>query len=330
MSGRIKKENEAREKMEKKLKDLPEIFSLFYNWMDARDKTHTTMNNYINHVVNFMDFVTKGKRKDEFYKNVTDDDIERYMVSIRRRVVNDEEVEVGDDIRAAKWSSLNTFFKFLSQKDYITNNPMRKTERPRIRTEHAVTYMAPEEIKSVFERIAKESRPMLKNRDACVVAIGLSTGLRVSAIVNIDMGDISFKENTIKVIEKGRKSRFIRFEDTLRNLILAWMKDRELYFNGEEDGPLFISQQKNRMSVDSVQEIIKKYTTHLPKHITPHKLRSSAAMNLYGAGVDVLTIASVLGHENVATTQRYVEAYERNQINASKILDEIINKTTEQ
>lgn len=53
-------------------------------------------------------------------------------------------------------------------------------------------------------------------------------------------------------------------------------------------------------------------------------------MNLYGAGVDVLTIASVLGHENVATTQRYVEAYERNQINASKILDEIINKTTEQ
>lgn len=330
MSGRIEKENKARERMEKKLKDLPEIFTLFYNWMNARDKTYTTMNNYINHVVDFMNFITKGKNKEIFYKNVTDNDIEKYMISIRRRIVNDEEIEVGDDIRAAKWSSLNTFFKFLSQKKYIVGNPMLQTERPKVRTEHAVTYMTPEEIKSVFERIGREARPMVKNRDMCIVALGLSTGLRVSAIVNIDVTDLNFKENTIKVIEKGRKTRLIKFEDTLRNLLLIWIKDRELYFGGEEVGPLFISQKKNRMSVDSVQEVVKKYTTHLPKHITPHKLRSSAAMNLHGAGVDVLTIASILGHENVATTQRYVEAYERNQINASKILDEIINKTTEQ
>ena len=321
VAGRIEKENNAREKMEKKLASLPPIFTAFYNWMNARDKTYTTMNNYINHVVDFMEFVTKGKNYKEFYKNVSDDDVERYMVYIKRKKVNGEEIEVGDDIRAARWSSLNTFFKFLSIKKHIDRNPMLQTERPRVKTEHAVVYMTQEEIKSVLTRIEKESRPMIKNRDMCIVAVGLSTGLRVSAIVNIDIEDIDFRENTIKVIEKGRKVRFIKFAENLRNIILIWLKDRELYFDGQATGPLFISQKKNRMSVDSVQEVVKKYTTHLSKHITPHKLRSSAAMNLYSNGVGILTIASVLGHENVSTTQRYTDAYDKEQENATNILD---------
>ena len=321
MGGRIEKENLAQEKMEKKLKNLPAIFSLFYNWMDAREKTYTTMNNYINHIVEFMYFFTKGKKNDEFYKNVTDDDIERYMTSIRRKNVDGVEVEVGDDIRAAKWSSLNTFFKFLSQKKHIDNNPMLLTERPRIRTKHTVTYLTVQEIDSVFNKIATEARPMVKNRDACIVAMGLGTGLRVSAIVNIDIEDIDFRTRTIKVIEKGRKTRVINFGENLKNRLLIWMKDRELYFDGSDNGPLFISQLKQRMSVDSVEKLVKKYTSHLPKHITPHKLRSSAAMNLHGEGVDILTIASILGHENVATTQRYTKAYDEDKVNASNILD---------
>ena len=321
MGGRIEKENIAQKKMEKKLNNLPKIFSLFYNWMDARDKSYTTMNNYINHVVEFMVFFTKNKKNDEFYKDVTDNDIERYMTSIRRKSVDGVGVDVGDDIRAAKWSSLNTFFKFLSQKKHIETNPMLLTERPKVKTKHTVTYLTPKEIESIFQRITNESRPMVKNRDNCIVAMGLGTGLRVSAIVNIDVEDIDFRAKTIRVIEKGRKTREINFGENLKNRILIWLKDRELYFNGQNTGPLFISQLKQRMSVDSVEKLVKKYTDHLPKHITPHKLRSSAAMNLHGEGVDILTIASILGHENVATTQRYTKAYDEDKVNASKILD---------
>ena len=103
------------------------------------------------------------------------------------------------------------------------------------------------------------------------------------------------------------------------------MKDREIIFKGDPTtGPLFISQKKSRMSVDSVEQVVKKYTSHLPKKITPHKLRSSAAMNLHGAGVDILTIASILGHENVTTTQRYTKAYDEDQKAATSILDNLI------
>lgn len=324
MNGRIEKENAARKSMENKLSELPEIFTAFYDWMDAREKSYTTMKNYINHVIEFMNFFTRGKRDDKFYEKVTDTNIEKYMTAIRRKNINGEEVEVSDEIRAAKWSSLNTFFKFLSQKKYITNNPMLLTERPRIRTKHTITYMTQKEIESVFKRISNEARPMIKNRDLCIMALGLGTGLRVSAIVNINVEDVDFVANTIKVIEKGRKTREIKFAENLRNLLLIWLKDREIFFKGEPTGPLFLSQLKSRMSTDSVEHLVKKYTDHLPKHITPHKLRSSAAMNLHGAGVDILTIASVLGHENITTTQRYTKAYDEDQKAATSILDNLI------
>ena len=326
MNGRIEKEIEAKAKMEKKLSKLPNIFTAFYNWMDARDKTYTTMNNYINHVVDFMKFYTKGDPDEDFYSNVTDEDIESYMTYIKRKSARGKDTEVGDDIRAARWSSLNTFYKFLMQKKYIKENPMAQTERPKIRTQHNVTYMTQKEIQSVFDRIEMEGRPMTKNRDRCIIALGLGTGLRVSAIVNINVEDIDFKTNTIRVIEKGRKVREISFSNHLRKSLLVWLNDRARFFGGGETGPLFISQKKNRMSVDSVQGVVKKYTSHLDKHITPHKLRSSAAMNLYSAGIGIMTIASVLGHENITTTQRYAEAYDAEVQSATSILDNFIDK----
>lgn len=324
MNGRLEKEDKAKAKMTKKLSELPEIFSVFYNWMDARERSYTTMDNYINHVVEFMNFYTNGKTDNKFYTKVTDSDIEKYMISIRRKTIEGKEVEIGDDIRAAKWSSLNTFFKFLSQKKYIAENPMLLTERPQIRTKHTVTYMDSKEIESVFSRVRAEARPKLKNRDMCVIALGIGMALRVSEIININVEDIDFKTNSIRIVAKERKTREIKFSDNLRNIILVWMKDRELYFDGDETGPLFITQKKTRMSDDAARDIVKRYTDHLPKHITPHKLRSSAAMNLHAAGVDLLTISSLLGHENISTTQRYTRAYEEDKQNATNILDNLI------
>lgn len=322
MSGRIEKESQIRAKIEKKLETAPRILTYFYSWMDAREKTFNTMEKYIDHVIEFYEFYTKGKMDENFYEKVTDDDIERYMIFIRQKTVNGKTIQVGDSIRATKWSALNTFFTFLVKKKYIDINPVSRTERPKMRTKNEVTYMTPEEVKSVFERIENESTKKLKNRDSCIIALGLCTGLRVSAIVNIDVEDIDFHTNVIRVIEKGKKTREIKFSENFRNLLIIWLKDREIYFDGESNsGPLFISRKRQRLSVDSVQEMIAKYTTHLSKHITPHKLRSSAAMNLYSSNVGVLAIADLLGHENITTTQRYINAYEKEKENVVNILD---------
>ena len=324
MNGRLEKELKSQEKMHKKLAKLPYIFTEFYMYMNEDHKSYTTTERYVSYVVDFMNAVTNNKPDNEFYKTVTTSNIRQYIASLSMQEKNGEIVRLGDEIQAARWSAINTFFSFLMQEDYITTNPMAKTKRPKVKTKHKVTYLTPEEIQSVLDKVETEARHMMKNRDLCLISLGLSTGLRVSALVQINIDDIDFATNKIKVIEKGNVVRYIDIGSKMRSLLLNWLKDRELYFHAEDNPALFVSQLNKRVSTDAVRDLITKYTEHLNKHITPHKLRSSAAMNLYSSGVGILTIASILGHENVTTTQRYTSAYDEEKENATNILDNLI------
>jgi integrase/recombinase XerC len=268
--------------------------------------------------------ITKGRPNNNFYKDVTPTVIKRYISSLETQFKNGEIVRLGDEIQATRWSALNTFFNFLTEEDYIAINPMTKTKRPKVKTKHKVTYLTPEEIQFVLNKIEQEGRKKLKNRDLCIVALGLSTGLRVSAIVQINIEDINFNTNKIKVIEKGNVTREVDIGNNMRGLLLNWIKDREIYFDAKDNPALFVSQHNKRMCTDAVRDLITKYTSDLSKHITPHKLRSSAAMNLYSSGVGILSIASILGHENITTTQRYTSAYDEEKENATNILDSLI------
>lgn len=324
MNGRLEKEIKSKEKMKSRLYELPEIFEEFYVYLNGDRKSYTTIERYINYVQDFMMHITKGNPNNSFYKNVTPLAIKRYISSLETQNKNGEIIRLGDEIQATRWSALNTFFNFLTEEDYIAINPMTKTKRPKVKTKHKVTYLTPEEIQFVLNKIENEGKQKLKNRDLCIVALGLSTGLRVSAIVQINIEDINFNTNKIKVIEKGNVTREVDIGNNMRGLLLNWIKDRELYFNVEDNPALFVSQHNKRMCTDAVRDLIAKYTVDLNKHITPHKLRSSAAMNLYSSGVGILSIASILGHENITTTQRYTSAYDEEKENATNILDNLI------
>lgn len=324
MNGRLEKEIKSKDKMNIKLKSLPNIFEEFYVYLNGDHKSYTTIERYINYVQDFMLYINNGSNDNEFYRRITPTAIKRYITALETQNKNGEIIRLGDEIQATRWSALNTFFNFLTEEDYIEINPMTKTKRPKVKTKHKVTYLTPDEIQFVLNKIEKEGKMKLKNRDLCIVALGLSTGLRVSAIVQINIEDINFNTNKIKVIEKGNVTREVDIGNNMRGLLLNWIKDRELYFNVENNSALFVSQHNKRMCTDAVRDLIAKYTVDLNKHITPHKLRSSAAMNLYSSGVGILSIASILGHENITTTQRYTSAYDEEKENATNILDNLI------
>lgn len=325
MNGRLEKELKAEEKMHNKLRELPLIFTEFYNAMAADEKSYTTMKNYINHNVDFMNYVTNHHPNNTFYIDIKTAKINQYMVSIRRKNVNGNVVRTGDDICAARWTSLNTFFKFLKDFEYINENPMDKTNRPKIRTEHQVTYLTKKEIESVLDEIRMNSSAQKRNRDLCIVSLALSTGLRVSAITQINIDDIDLYNHTINVIEKGNKIRTINFGDNLATLILQCIEDRERYYPNADTNALFLSQWQRRMTTQAVRDLVAKYTNNIQgKHITPHKLRASAATNLAASGVSIQAIAKVLGHENIQTTRRYVEVLDSEANKATNILDNLI------
>lgn len=324
MSGRIEQENKIKNKIDKKLSTLPFIFSEFYNYMEADQKQYSSIKHYIEYVADFMETVCKDGDRDEFYKHITVADIREYIVSLRRRKEGDQEVKNGDSIQASRWSALNTFFNFLVMDDYLDINPMTKTRRPKNRTERPVVYLEEVEIDSILDKIKAESKPQFVNRDLAIIALGIGTGMRVGALTQINIEDIDFKNNTIHVIEKGNKDRYLPFGTNTRNILSAWLIDRSTYFSDSETNALFISQWRQRLSEEGVRKFMKKYADGINgKHITPHKMRSSAATNMAKSGVDIQTIANILGHQSVITTQRYAAVLDENKQKATAALDKM-------
>lgn len=309
MSGKIEQENKLKNKINEKLNTLPYIFTEFYSYMEADQKSYTTIKHYIEYVSDFMYAITNNEVNDEFYKNITVSQIREYIISLRRRTENGKEVKNSDSIQATRWSALNTFFNFLVVDDYIDINPMTKTKRPKNRTEKPIVYLEEEEINEILNKIRKESKPQYVNRDLAIIILGIGTGIRVGALVQINIEDIDFKENTIHVVEKGGKERYLKFGTNTRNILSAWLIDRSTYFNDVETNALFISQWKQRLTTEGIRKLMNKYADGINgKHITAHAMRKTCATQAYIAGADIRTIANVLGHNSLQTTMRYAAA----------------------
>lgn len=325
MNGRLEKELLAEKKMQEKLKTLPKIFTEYYVYLRAAKKTYTTIDVYVNYVIHFANFLSDGNIKENFYKKVGTSEIENYLISLETRETNGQLVRIGSDIQCARWSGLSTFFDFLVKRGHLTINPVAKTTRPKKNTEHTVTYLTKVEIKKIMNAIDKNSSVVKRVRDKTIVALALSTGMRVGAITNLNISDINFEEQTVSVIEKGNKSRKITLGENIIVLLQDWIKVRNETFANVDTNALFISQKNVRITSKAVGDMIKKYTeaAGINKHITPHKCRSSAATNLAAAGVSIQAIAKQLGHSNISVTQRYVDVLKEENDKTIKVLDNL-------
>ena len=324
MNGWIEKNEKLKQQIEKHLKTLPQIFTEFYIDMQGDGKSYTTIKNYISYVEHFMNYVTNGKICDNWYLSVKAPLIKKYIVSLTTRKVGEEIIKTSDDYQALRWSAINTFFRFLMVNEYIKQNPMLKTKRPKINTEHPVTYLTKTEISEVMDSIDKNYTGKMLTRDKAIIGLSLATGIRVSALVQINIEDIDLDNNTIKVVEKRTKTKVIQFGNNTKNLLKDWMKDRMQYYGDVDTSALFLSQWKRRITTNGVRDLVSKYTKNINKHITPHKLRATAATQAAAAGVNVQTIQNMYGHSSIQTTMRYVEALDKEKAEAINIMDKII------
>ena len=324
MSGRYEIERKYENRINEKLKDVPSIITEYYYSLIGSGKSYATTYKYINYIVSFLNFTFKEKCKEDFYLNVKPTHINKYIASLRTKEVKGKVERTSDSIKTVQWSALNSFFQFLVP-DYIQNNPVSSTNRPKMKDNPQVTYLEPEEISKMLNNVCIKANDRMKNRDLCLLKLGFSTGLRASAILQIDVADIDFKHNRIKVTEKGDYDNYIMFGDNLKEQLLSWLKDREEYFGQYATDALFISQVGKRMSPDMLAKLITKYAKGATdKHVTPHVMRHSCATNLYEKTGDIYLCARQLNHKNVSTTQRYAEISKERQKEATNILDNMI------
>lgn len=324
-NGRLEKEIAELQKVRSKLDRLPKVIRDYYYYLEGADKSYNTIKTYINYVKNLMDYCTNGVYDEYFYKKVTASVINEYMSSIKYKTdENGGMIKIGNGIRATRWSALNTFFIYLKNNQLINDNPMEQTFRPSCKQEKHVTFLNETEIKQCINNVYENCTEKFINRDVCIISLGISIGLRVSAITQINLEDIDFNTNTIRVIEKGNKYRVMNFGDNLRQKLAAWIEDRNKYFYDVNTNALFVSRKKNRISVSAVEDMIAKYTKNIGKHITPHKLRATCATNLYKKTGDIYIVAEQLGHANIATSKIYTEIDHDLKMKATNILDNLI------
>ena len=325
MNGRLEAELNKQKIIKDKLHYLPKIFTEFYYYMEEDDRSYNTIEHYIDYNVEFMNYIVGTKKDEQYYTKVTSTQIKQFISSQRTKEINGELIRTGDSILATKFSAIKKFFTFLVDTNCIETNPIEGVRRPKVKTENTITFLSEDEIGKLFVNIKTMANERLLNRDLCMFSLFISTGLRKSALVQINVEDVNFKTNTIKVIEKGRKERLIGFGENMKQLLLNWIQDRRDYFQVEESGPLFVSQWNNRMSTKNVELLLAKYLEGVTdKHITVHKLRATAATQMAVHDIPVQVIKEMLNHENVSTTMRYVAAIDSQKQEAVNVLDSIV------
>lgn len=326
MNGRLEKEIKAERAMDVKLDGLPQIFRSYYLFLRAERKTYSTLAVYINNVIHFAKFVTGGNITNDFYRGVTVGDVEGYIVSLETTVKNGHVARTGSDILCSRWSSINTFFEFLKKRGYIESNPVSMTTRPKNTTQHEVTYLNKKEVKSLLAAAGNHPNKVMAQRNETLLSLAISSGMRCSAIVNINIEDIDFDGLTISTVEKGNKIRKITFGPSISGVLRKWIEVRKQMSGADKTGALFLSQKGERISVGAVNNMIKAVAEQagIRKKLTCHKMRSTMACAALDANVPLLSISQRLGHSNLSTTQRYLAARDEDRAKLTLFLDNLI------
>ncbi|MEN9292684.1 MAG: hypothetical protein RL288_480 [Actinomycetota bacterium] len=213
--------------------------------------------------------------------------------SITRRVVS---------IRAfTYWGSRNGWLPRDIGKDLVAPKPERNL--PEILDIES----AASALESLLFRANEEGTPQ-SLRDWAIVETLYGSGIRVSELVGLDVGDVDQNRNTLRVIGKGDKERVVPIGTPALNAINKWLKEGRVALQNENsDNALFIGSRGKRIDQRVVREIVYEAVQSLGNNrkLGPHALRHSAATHLLEGGADLRTVQEILGHSSLATTQIY-------------------------
>ncbi len=217
-------------------------------------------------------------------------------------------------------SGLKSFFNFLIFEDYRSDNPMDLIESPKVGRKLPDT-LSEDEINNLIGAIDLSKEEGERNRAMLETLYGC--GLRVSELVNLQISDLYFEEDFIKVTGKGDKQRFVPISRINKKYINIYKNEKRVHLNiqkGHEDF-LFLNRRGKQLTRAMVFTIIKQLAEkiELNKTISPHTFRHSFASHLLGNGADLRAIQQMLGHESITTTEIYLHL-DRTEL--SKVLNE--------
>ncbi len=249
-------------------------------------------------------------------------DLEEYMEYLKYRF-NDKDQEIINKERGImrKISSLKSFYNYYYQRELIKNNPAALVKLPKLHDKEIIR-LDVDEVARLLDEVEsgdsltekqRQFHKRTKIRDLALLTLLLGTGIRVSECVGLDLNDVDFKNAGIRIHRKGGKEVTVYFGIEVEDALRDYLDERQVMIPVEgHENAFFLSLQMKRMSVRSVEKLVKKYAVLVTplKKITPHKLRSTYGTTLYQETGDIYLVADVLGHSDVNTTRKHYAAME--------------------
>lgn len=310
------------------LADLPSFCSVFFIGIQDTTTPLTRLNYAVDLKLFFNYLVTYETRyynRDIKSLSVADIDdidaqtIERFMAYIAYYDKDNGVVLTnGEQGKMRKLSTLRAFLKYFFNKDMIRANVASKVKSPKKHDKPIIRLEAGETADLMyscntlagFSEHQKKYNDKLRTRDNAILSLFLTTGIRVSECVGLNVDDINFNLNSFRVTRKGGNQVILYFGEETADILKSYLQYRDSLNVDKDERALFLSSQNKRMSVRTMEYMVKKYAkvaTPL-KHITPHKLRSTYGTNLYRETKDIYIVAEVLGHRDVNTTKKHYAA----------------------
>jgi len=200
---------------------------------------------------------------------------------------------------ARKLSSLRSFFKFLHRESFIVKNPALLLVTPKL-DKTLPKFLTEDEMVQLIE--SPKTMKKADWRDRAIMETLYSTGIRVSELVGLDVQDVDFISNIVKVRGKGKKERLVPIGEKAVDTLKDYLAHRK-----SNQRALFLNKNRTRLTDRSVRNIINKHilSTSLRMNVSPHVLRHSFATHLLNRGADLRSVQELLGHVNLSTTQIY-------------------------
>lgn len=334
-----KHDEEILEKLVDLKKKLPKFLTRYF--ISKEDLLPSTLFNYATDLMIFFEWARD--QFDEYAEmslrnlpltiltELTSDDINLYIKDYLTKYERDGHVLRNDyNGKARKLASLKSIYKFFLADGSIDHDPTAIVTL-KAKAEHEIVYLQPNEVALLLdciddgEALARDEceninkrreawHKLNRTRDLAIITMLLGTGMRVSECVGLNVTDIDFDDGAIHITRKGHRRDTVymgeEIEETLKDYLL---NARDSYQPPEDEPALFLSLRHKRITVRSVELLLKKYVqAALPyrsgEKISPHKMRSTFGTTLYKETGDIKLVADTLGHKNIATTQKHYAA----------------------
>ena len=331
MQGRLENEMRLQKTTDEIMKTMPKFAEEWYTNMKASKKTASSIQDYSRKIRKFLEYISDD------IKNMSPDEItlqacESYMIMCQTKTKgNGMIVYTSDSYQYSVWCALNCLMKFLKKRGYISENYMEDIERPKNKDADRVKNERVLLTQKDFQKIlqcAKRGRDfrngLFNNRDVLIILLFMTTGMRKTALSEINISDINLEEKTLSVIDKGNKLHVYVLNEQVVKYLSEWLEDRK-HFKPQTDA-LLINQYGTRMLPAGVYDIVKKNCRDaLGVSLSPHKLRSGFCSILYSKTHDIEFVRRAVGHSDISTTQRYIKTEGKEKEKAARIMSDILD-----